>query len=182
LSEVIPIAGFPRNWTAQRITKTHSRKHNPWGSSTGPQLGRSFSPYLRLQLDMLNEGTLAKRMREQGQICCLCRLPLAPPHPMAERLCAKCSAPHRVYLHASNYSNFWFVQFLEEDLRTSFCGNLTYSTVDEIRELLRRLKVTVDQGEAFEEGIRRWSIGTCFVTLTTRQYVTLKTQFPRKGT
>ena len=131
---------------------------------------------------MLNEGTLAKRMREQGQICCLCRNPLAPPHPMAERLCAQCSAPHRVYLHASNYSNFWFVQFLEEDLRTSFCGNLTYSTLDEIRELLRRLKVTVDQGEAFEEGIRRWSIGTCFVTLTTRQYVTLKTQFPRKGT
>ena len=131
---------------------------------------------------MLIEGTLAKRMREQGQICCLCRLPLAPPHPMAERLCAKCSAPHRVYLHASNYSNFWFVQFLEEDLRTSFCGNLTYSTLDEIRELLRRLKVTVDQGEAFEEGIRRWSIGTCFVTLTTRQYLTLKTQFPRKGT
>ena len=101
---------------------------------------------------------------------------------MAERLCAKCSAPHRVHLHASNYSNFWFVQFLEEDLRTSFCGNLTYSTLDEIRELLRRLKVTVDQGEAFEEGIRRWSIGTCFVTLTTRQHVTLKTQFPRKGT
>jgi integrase/recombinase XerD len=76
--------------------------------------------------------------------------------------------------------NLWFVQFLEEDLRTSFCGNLTYSTLDEIRELLRRFKVTVDQGEAFESGICRWSIGACFVILTPRQYLALKTRFPRK--
>ena len=107
---------------------------------------------------MLNEVTLASRMREQGQICCLCRIPLDPPHPMAERFCAKCGVPHRVYLHASNYSNLCFVQFLEVDLRTSFCGNLTYSTLDEIRELLRRFKVSVDQGEKFETGIRCWSI------------------------
>jgi hypothetical protein len=60
---------------------------------------------------MLNEGTLAKRMREQGQICCLCRIPLAPPHPMAERFCVKCGTPHRIYLHAHNYGNLWFVQF-----------------------------------------------------------------------
>jgi hypothetical protein len=89
---------------------------------------------------MLNEGKLAKRMREEGQICCLCRIPLAPPHPLAERFCAKCGVPHRVYFHASHYSNFWFVQFLEEDLRTSFCGNLTYSTLAEIREVLRKFK------------------------------------------
>jgi hypothetical protein len=90
--------------------------------------------------------------------------------------------PHRVYFHASHYGNFWFVQFLEEDLRTSFCGNLTYSTLDGIRELLRRFKVSVDQGEEFEDGIRRWSIGACFVTLTPRQYAALKTKFRRKGT
>jgi hypothetical protein len=108
---------------------------------------------------MLNEGILAKRMREQGQICCLCRIPLAPPHPMKERFCVKCSVPHRVYSHTSHYCNFWFVQFLEEDLRTPFCGNLTYSNLDEIRELLRSFKVSVDQGEEFEAGIRRWSIG-----------------------
>jgi hypothetical protein len=133
---------------------------------------------------MLNEGTLAKRMREQGQICCLCRIPLAPPHPMEERFCAKCSVPHRVYFHASSYSKTatWFVQFLEEDLRTSFCGCLTYSNVDEIRELLRRFKVTVDEGESFESGLRQWSIGACFVTLTPRQYMALKTKFPRKRT
>jgi hypothetical protein len=106
----------------------------------------------------------------------------APPHPMAERFCVRCGAPHRVYFHASHYSNLWFVQFLEEDLRTSFCGHLTYSTVDEIRELLRRFKVSVDQGEEFETGIRRWSIGACFVTLTPRQYAALKIKFPRKGT
>jgi hypothetical protein len=68
----------------------------------------------------------------------------------------------------------------EEDLRTSFCGNLTYSTLDEIRELLRRFKVSVDQGEEFESGMRRWSIGTCFATLNPRQYAALKTKFPRK--
>ena len=100
---------------------------------------------------------------------------------MAERFCAKCGVPHRVYFHASHHSNLWFVQFLEEDLRTSFCGNLTYSTLDEIREVLRRFKVSVDQGEEFESGIRRWSIGACFVTLTPRQYAALKTKFPRKG-
>jgi hypothetical protein len=85
------------------------------------------------------------------------------------------------YFHASHYSNRWFVQFLEEDLRTSFCGNLTYSTLDEIRELLRLFKVTVDQGEAFESGIHRWSIGAWFITLTHRQYLALKTKYPRKG-
>jgi hypothetical protein len=128
---------------------------------------------------MLNEGSLAKRMREQGQICCLCRVPLAPPHPMAERFCVKCGAPHRVYFHASNYGNFWFVKFLEEDLRTSFCGNLTYSTLD--TGAPARFKVSVDEGEKFEDGLRRWSIGTCFVTLTPRQYLALKSKFPRKG-
>jgi hypothetical protein len=130
---------------------------------------------------MPNEGKLATKMRQEGRICCLCRIPLAPPHPIAERFCAKCGVPHRVYLHASQYSNLWFVQFLEEDLRTSFCGNLTYSTLDEIREVLRRFKVSVDQGEEFESGIRRWSIGACFVTLTPRQYAALKTKFPTKG-
>jgi hypothetical protein len=59
---------------------------------------------------------------------------------MSERFCVKCGVPHRVYFHASSYSNVWLVQFLEEDLRTSFCGNLTYSMLDEIRELLRRFK------------------------------------------
>ena len=80
-------------------------------------------------------------MRLEGQICCFCRIPLAPLRPMAKGFCAKCCIPHRVYFHASHYSNLWFVQFLEEDLRMSFCGNLTYSTLDEIREVLRRFKV-----------------------------------------
>lgn len=101
---------------------------------------------------------------------------------MAERFCDKCGVSHRVYFHASHYSNFWFVQFLEEDLRTAFCGNLTYSNLDEIRELLRRFNVSVDQGgEEFEAGIRRWSIGACFVTLSPRQYAALKTSFQGKG-
>jgi hypothetical protein len=153
-----------------------------WGQNSVHNKGREFRFIFAYNPSMLNEGKLAKRMREEGQICCACRIPLAPPHPMTERFCVKCGAPHRVYLHATHYSDFWFVQFLEEDLRTSFCGNLTYSTVDEIRELLRRFKVSIDQGENFEAGIRRWNIGTCFVTLTPWQYMGLKTKFPKRGT
>jgi hypothetical protein len=51
---------------------------------------------------MPNEGKLATRMRQEGRICCLCSIPLAPPHPMAERFCVKCGVPHRVYLHATH--------------------------------------------------------------------------------
>jgi hypothetical protein len=100
---------------------------------------------------------------------------------MRERFCVKCGTPHRVFFHASQYGNLWFIQFLEEDLGTSFCGNLTYSTLDEVRDLLRRLRVSVDQGEDFESGTRSWNIGACFVTLTPRQYAALKTKFSRKA-
>ena len=41
--------------------------------------------------------------------------------------------------------------------------------------------VSVEEGENFESGIRCWNIGTCFVSLTPRQYAALKTKFPRKG-
>jgi hypothetical protein len=62
---------------------------------------------------------------------------------------------------------------VEEDLRTSFCGHLTYMTLDEIRELL--------QGEAFESGIRRWSYRGMLLPLTPRQYLALKAKLPSKG-
>jgi hypothetical protein len=101
---------------------------------------------------------------------------------MRERFCVKCGVPRRVYFRAHHYGYQWCVQFLEEDIRTSFCGKLTYSTLDEVRELLRKLKVSAEQGEKFENGLRSWSIGTCFVALTPGQYGALKTRYPRKGT
>jgi hypothetical protein len=129
---------------------------------------------------MVNEGALAKRTREQGQVCCLCRIPLAPPHPMRERYCLKCGQPHRVYFHASHYGDLWYVQFLEEDLRTSFCGHLTYTTLDEVRALLQRLKTEERELERFECGLRPWGIGACFVILTPKQYVALKIKHPKR--
>jgi hypothetical protein len=59
---------------------------------------------------------------------------------------------------------------------------LTYSTLEQVRELLCRFKIDVEAMNDFESCLRRWSIGACFVTLTPRQYAALKTKFPRKGT
>jgi hypothetical protein len=101
---------------------------------------------------------------------------------MRERFCIECGTPHRIYIHATHHGNLWFVQFLEDDLRTLFRGNLTYSNLDEVRELLRRFKVSEEQGEKFESGLRHWGIGACYLTLTHRQYAALKIKFPRKGT
>ena len=49
------------------------------------------------------------------------------------------------------------------------------------RRLSGSLHVSVEEGENFESGIRCRNIGTCFVSLTPRQYAALKTKFPRKG-
>jgi hypothetical protein len=120
---------------------------------------------------------------DEGAGADLLPLPCPPRHrtrwpsgiaPRAARRIASTSTPATTATSAS--FNFW-----RRISARRFAGNLTYSILDEIRELLRLFKVTVDQGEAFESGIRRWSVGACFVTLTTRQYVALKTEFPRKG-
>src|ERR1700743_918741 len=127
---------------------------------------------------MLNERTLATRIREQGQICCLCRLPLALPHPMAERFCAKCSAPHRVYLTraATAASGLFNCGGESPDI---VLRQLTHSALDERRETLRRFKVTDDQGEAFEGASAAGASGHAS-SPSRRQYVTLKTFFQGK--
>ena len=118
---------------------------------------------------MASERASTTRMRERGQICCICLLPLAPPHPWRERRCAKCDLPHRVYLHATERM-LWRVQFLEEDLKTSVGKTFTYPNIDSVRELLTRGNATPEAREEFESGIRRWGIGACFLSLTPEQY------------
>jgi hypothetical protein len=124
---------------------------------------------------MSSERASTTRMRERGQICCICLLPLAPPHPWRERRCPKCDHPHRVYLHAS-HNHVWRVQFLEEDLRTGVGRMFTYSDLDSVRELLIRGNADTEAREEFENGIQRWNIGACYLTLTPEQYKKLKTK------
>lgn len=122
---------------------------------------------------MGSERASTTRMRERGQICCICLIPLAPPHPWRERRCLKCDHPRRVYLHALQRTG-WVVQFLEEDLKTPVGKMFTYANLDGVRELLTRGNADAEAREEFESGIRRWGIGACFLTLTAEQYKRLK--------
>ena len=38
--------------------------------------------------------------------------------------------PHRVYIHASHYCDRWFVQYLEQDLKTPIGRMYRYSRID----------------------------------------------------
>ncbi len=84
------------------------------------------------------------------------------------------STNRRVYLHTSEYNGHWWVQYLEEDLRTSFCRRFRYSSVDPVREILRRVNADTETLENFEKGLRCWGIGACFINLTEEQYAKLK--------
>ena len=82
--------------------------------------------------------------------------------------------PHRVYIHASQYKDRWVVQYLEADLRTSVGRMSRYSRIDQVREILKRADCATDQWSKFEEGLRCWSIGACYLDLTSEQYKKLK--------
>jgi hypothetical protein len=101
-------------------------------------------------------------------------LPLAPPYPNRERRCAKYDYPHRVYLHTHQIKQFWVVQYLEADLKTPLGRMFHYTDLNRMRELLARGNATADERESFETGVRRWGIGSCFLTLTPEQYEKLK--------
>ena len=128
---------------------------------------------------MSKERASITRMRNRGQICSICLIPLVPPHPYRERRCAKCDHPHRVFLHAS-HNGFWRVHFLEEDLRTSVGRMFSYTDLDDVRKLLMRGNITKENREEFERGISAWSIGGCYLTLTPEQYRKLKASASKK--
>lgn len=113
-------------------------------------------------------------MRERGQVCAICLIPLAPPHPYRERRCTKCDHPRRVFLHAS-HNEFWRVHFLEEDWQTQIGKMFTYTDLESVRDLLTRGNATGEAMSNFERSIRSWNIGACRLTLTPEQYQRLKT-------
>jgi hypothetical protein len=81
---------------------------------------------------------------------------------------------HRVYIHVSRYSGHWFVQYLEEDLKTSAHGSKIdrYATFDVIAHIMSRIHVEPEQRRNFDDA--RWGIQACFIRLTDEQYQKLK--------
>jgi hypothetical protein len=82
--------------------------------------------------------------------------------------------PHRMYIHAHHYADHWTVQYLEADLKTPVGRMYNYSRIDLVRELLRSADCAPDQWAKFEEGLRCWGIGACYLDLTSEQYKKLK--------
>ena len=82
--------------------------------------------------------------------------------------------PHRVYIHTSHYGDRWFVQYLEADLKTPLGRMYTYSRIDQVRAILKRADCSMEQWGKFEEGLRCWGIGACFIELSHDQYRKLK--------
>jgi len=80
----------------------------------------------------------------------------------------------RVYIHCHHYGDHWAVQYLQEDLKTPVGRMYRYSRIDQVREILKRADCALDQWGKFEEGIRCWGIGACFLNLTGEQYAKLK--------
>jgi hypothetical protein len=80
----------------------------------------------------------------------------------------------RIYLHALQVKDWWRVQYLEADLRTSVGRMYQYPRLDRVRDILTRANADGAANEEFESGIRKWGIGACFLTLTPEQYKKLK--------
>jgi hypothetical protein len=72
--------------------------------------------------------------------------------------------PHRVYIHCHHYADHWTVQWLEEDLKTPLGRMYRYSRVDQVREILKRADCSLEEWGKFEEGIRCWGIGACYLS------------------
>ena len=81
---------------------------------------------------------------------------------------------HRVYIHAHKYADHWCVQYLEADLKTPIGRMYRYSRIDQVREILKRADCSLEEWGKFEEGLRCWHIGACYLGLTGEQYKKLK--------
>jgi hypothetical protein len=81
---------------------------------------------------------------------------------------------HRVYIHCSRYKDYWWVQYLEPDVRTSAHGGKIdrYSSWETVEVLLS--KVSIEPGERARLNDARWGIRACFIDLSEEQYTKLK--------
>lgn len=80
---------------------------------------------------------------------------------------------HRVYIHCSRYKDFWWVQYLEPDLKTSVHNRIDrYTDFRSVEEILSRVRIEPEQKAKFDD--KRWGIQACFIDLTEEQYTKLK--------
>ena len=69
---------------------------------------------------------------------------------------------HRVYIHCSRYKDFWWVQYLEPDLRTSVRNRIDrYTDFQNVEEILSRVHIEPEQRAKFDD--KRWGIQACFI-------------------
>lgn len=82
-----------------------------------------------------------------------------------------------VLLHCHQHTD-WIVQFLEADLRTPVCADRYYffRTLQPVERMLARGNASISAVLDFQRDIRRWGIGTAWLTISDKQYQKLKTK------
>jgi hypothetical protein len=117
----------------------------------------------------------------KGKICCLCSnfLPDDPDHQHGKRLCTKCIAARQpplrnIYMYYM-FSNDWYCQSLEADLKTPLPRKFRFSASEKVIELAERGRGLKDLAckQALEHGIGIGR-GGIHLYLTDDQYNKLK--------
>jgi hypothetical protein len=94
-------------------------------------------------------------MRERGQICCSCKVPLQPP-PASERYCNRCVPGRRIYMHYQQMRAGWRVSFLEKDLKTALPRTFLFQDQQKVIEMAKRggADFTLAGRQVIEQGLR----------------------------
>ena len=123
---------------------------------------------------MGGERASTTRMREQGRICCSCKVPLDP-LPTRERYCGRCGPRHKIYMHFMLCKGGWRCQFLEEDLKTSLRRKFNFGDSSKVMELALRggADNTLAGRQGIEQGIQMGR-GSVWLSLTNDQYRKLR--------
>jgi hypothetical protein len=79
-----------------------------------------------------------------------------------------------VYLHCHQYGGFWVVQFLLPDLKTSVGKMKQYRNLDSVREIMRRGNASAQAFIDFDRDIKRWGVGSAWLSLDEGQWKRLK--------
>jgi len=109
-------------------------------------------------------------MRERGQICCACKVPLQP-LPVSERYCPSCAPIQRVYMHYQQVREGWRVTFLERDLTTPLPRRFVFQQPEKVIDMARRGGAAFNLAgrQALEGGIGNGR-GGVWLNLTEEQY------------
>ena len=130
---------------------------------------------------MGGERASTARQRQEGKICCECRIPLAidPDREQGERLCPRCTEKRipkrKIFMSYALVKGIWHCQFLEADLKTSLPRKFSFASDEKLIELAKRggaLRDLADK-QALERGMSTGR-GSLNLHLTSEQYETLK--------